>query len=206
MRRSNQGGRWLLPTHPPSSVVFQGDTPWNPWQRGSASLHAPLGGRRDYAIGGTSSIPPASGVAPLWTPRLHVLGGTPRLLPEGGTHWTPACSTRRSNQGGRWLLPTHPPSSAVFQGEHPLEPLAKRLCLSARSVRRQACLCYRRHILLSSCQWGCTPLDSPLTCAGGHPRSPVIGRRALDSRSCNGLPRLRPACTIRSPWLESHWS
>ncbi len=46
--------------------------------------------------GGTSSIPPASGVAPLWTPPAMVglpLGDTPRPLPGGGTLWTPAWGT-----------------------------------------------------------------------------------------------------------------
>ena len=112
----------FMEAHPPFLLPVGLHPSGLPWQRGWASLHAPLGGRRDYAIGGTSSIPPASGVAPLWTPRLHARGDTLRLLPEGGTHWTPACSTRRSNQGGRWLLPTHPPSSVVFQGDPPGTP------------------------------------------------------------------------------------
>ncbi len=35
-----------------------------------------------------------------------------------------------------------------------------------------------RHILHSSCQWGCTPLDSSLTRAGGHSQTPPKGRRS----------------------------
>ena len=69
---------------------------------GSDHPPGPLPGRKGEdkekkkVYGGTSSIPPASGVAPLWTPPAMVglpLGDTPRPLPGGGTLWTPAWGT-----------------------------------------------------------------------------------------------------------------
>ena len=92
-----------------SPLTRVGGTLWNPWQRGFVSLHAPLGGRcsdhphgpflegrgkKIVEAGGTPSRPPAGEVAPLWTPRLHVLGDTPRLLAEVGAAGLPLTRAR----------------------------------------------------------------------------------------------------------------
>ena len=150
---------------------FPGGTLWNPWQRGFVSLHTPLGcrcsdhppgpflkgrGKKIVEAGGTPSIPLAREVAPLWTPRLHVLGDT---------RWNPW-------QRGFVLL--HAPLGGRCSN-HPPGPLPSRKGEENSGSWRD--------ILQTSCQRGCTPLDSPLTRAGGHPLEPVAQRLRLAARS-----------------------
>ena len=118
---------------------------------------------------------------------MSTLGDTPRPLPKGCALWTAAAShpslrgvERRSNLVARTI---------------PLAPFLKG------RGEVQKCRLWR-HILHTTCQWGCTPLDSPLAGAalqlwganensGGHPQTPAKGLRPLDT-SRAGARGVRP--------------
>ncbi len=82
------------------------------------------------------------GVRPLWTPRLRGLRlsmGRTTPLPKGSARWTPALA------GVASMVARTIPLAPFLEGRGEV----------------QKCRVWR-HILHTACQWGCTPLDSPL--------------------------------------------
>ena len=156
----------------------------------------------------TSSIPPAKGAAPLWTPpgtptTVGVpLVGTPR--PSGRTIPLAPFLGRGNNKKRRKWHILHSscqwgctPLDSPFGAWHILHSSCQWGCtpldspFGAWHILHSSCQwgCApldspfgARHILHSSCQWGCTPLHSRLIRAGGHPKAPAKGLRLAGGR------------------------
>ncbi len=124
---------------------------------------------------------PANGAAPLWTPRLHVLGAAtgPPQRGRGRAVIARSEATKQSGAGRGGAAALHTPHGERLKecSDHPPTPFLGRKGHNNELWGTPP----------DPCQRGCAPLDSPLTRAGGQPQGPPNG--AAGGPSLRGVKR-----------------